>query len=135
MKEWRIKRHEESCFPTAVFFCLFVFKKSKEHVDFQSCQCLRTVGLCTLQTTVTGFSSHPLQEYFDLLSNFSAKQLKVQHRNSITRFVCHYCYKTVQIVLTFLFPGEDVSGGGVLVMFSGLEPQLDGDDPLILLYG
>lgn len=40
-----------------------------------------------------------------------------------------------KLVLTFLPPGEDVSGGGVLVMFSGLEPQLEGDDPLILKYG
>lgn len=38
----------------------------------------------------------------------------------------------VKLALTFLPPGEDVSGGGVLVMFSGLEPQLEGDDPLIL---
>lgn len=38
----------------------------------------------------------------------------------------------VMFILTFLPPGEDVSGGGVLVMFSGLEPQLEGDDPLIL---
>lgn len=36
------------------------------------------------------------------------------------------------LVLTFFPPGEDVSGGGVLVMFRGLEPQLEGDDPLIL---
>lgn len=42
---------------------------------------------------------------------------------------------SVKLVLTFLLPGEEVSGGGVLVMFSGLEPQLDGDDPLILSYG
>lgn len=36
-------------------------------------------------------------------------------------------------MLTFLPPGDDVSGGGVLlVMFSGLEPQLDGDEPRIL---
>lgn len=41
----------------------------------------------------------------------------------------------VKLVLTFLPPGEDVSGGGVLVMFRGLEPQLEGDDPLILKYG
>ena len=33
---------------------------------------------------------------------------------------------------TFLPPGEEASGGGVLVMFNGLEPQLEGDDPLIL---
>ena len=32
----------------------------------------------------------------------------------------------------FLPPGEEASGGGVLVMFNGLEPQLEGDDPLIL---
>lgn len=36
-------------------------------------------------------------------------------------------------MLTFLPPGDEASGGGVLVMFSGLEPQLEGDDPLILL--
>lgn len=35
--------------------------------------------------------------------------------------------------LTFLPPGEEVSGGGVLVMFNGLEPQLEGEEPLILL--
>lgn len=34
--------------------------------------------------------------------------------------------------LTFLPPGEEASGGGVLVMFSGLEPQLEGEDPRIL---
>ena len=33
---------------------------------------------------------------------------------------------------TFLPPGEEASGGGVLVMFNGLESQLEGDDPLIL---
>ena len=33
---------------------------------------------------------------------------------------------------TFLPPGEEASGGGVLVMFNGLEPQLEGDDTLIL---
>lgn len=33
----------------------------------------------------------------------------------------------------FLPPGEDVSGGGVLLeMLRGLETQLDGDEPLIL---
>lgn len=42
---------------------------------------------------------------------------------------------STKLVLTFLLPGEEASGGGVLVMFSGLEPQLDGDDPLILSYG
>ena len=36
------------------------------------------------------------------------------------------------LCLTFLPPGEHVSGGGVLVMFRGLEPQLEGDDPRIL---
>lgn len=36
------------------------------------------------------------------------------------------------ISLTFLPPGEEASGGGVLVIFNGLEPQLEGDDPLIL---
>ena len=36
-------------------------------------------------------------------------------------------------MLTFLPAGEEASGGGVLVMFSGLEPQLEGDDPLTLL--
>lgn len=40
-----------------------------------------------------------------------------------------------KVVLTFFPPGEDVSGGGVLVMFRGLEPQLEGDDPLILKHG
>lgn len=34
--------------------------------------------------------------------------------------------------LTFFPPGEQVSGGGVLVMFRGLEPQLEGDEPRIL---
>lgn len=33
---------------------------------------------------------------------------------------------------TFLPPGEQVSGGGVLVMFRGLEPQLEGEEPRIL---
>ena len=33
---------------------------------------------------------------------------------------------------TFLPPGDEASGGGVRVMFNGLEPQLEGDDPLIL---
>lgn len=36
--------------------------------------------------------------------------------------------------LTFLPPGDEVSGGGVLVMFKGLEPQLEGEDPRILLH-
>lgn len=35
--------------------------------------------------------------------------------------------------VTFLPPGEQVSGGGVLVMFSGLEPQLEGEEPRILI--
>lgn len=34
--------------------------------------------------------------------------------------------------LTFLPTGEEVSGGGVLVMFNGLEPQLEGEEPRIL---
>lgn len=37
-----------------------------------------------------------------------------------------------RFALTFLPPGEQVSGGGVLVILSGLEPQLDGDEPRIL---
>lgn len=36
--------------------------------------------------------------------------------------------------LTFFPPGDEVSGGGVLVMFNGLEPQLEGEDPRILLH-
>lgn len=35
--------------------------------------------------------------------------------------------------VTFLPPGEQVSGGGVLVMFRGLEPQLEGEEPRILI--
>lgn len=35
--------------------------------------------------------------------------------------------------VTFFPPGEQVSGGGVLVMFRGLEPQLDGEEPRILM--
>lgn len=35
--------------------------------------------------------------------------------------------------VTFLPPGEQVSGGGVLVMFKGLEPQLEGEEPRILI--
>ena len=35
--------------------------------------------------------------------------------------------------VTFLPPGEQVSGGGVLVIFRGLEPQLEGDEPRILM--
>lgn len=34
--------------------------------------------------------------------------------------------------LTFLPPGEQVSGGGVAVIFKGLEPQLEGEEPRIL---
>lgn len=34
---------------------------------------------------------------------------------------------------TFLPPGEQVSGGGVLVIFKGLEPQLEGEEPRILM--
>lgn len=104
-------------------------------MDFKSCQCLRTTGLCTLGTTVKGFWP---PEYLDLLSDFSAKQPGgVQHHGSF--YKCDLMLLAtaatrlfVKLVLTFLPPGEDVSGGGVLVMFSGLEPQLEGDDPLIL---
>lgn len=39
----------------------------------------------------------------------------------------------VGLGVTFLPPGEQVSGGGVLVMFKGLEPQLEGEEPRILL--
>lgn len=38
----------------------------------------------------------------------------------------------VCVCLTFLPPREQVSGGGVLVMFRGLEPQLEGEEPRIL---
>lgn len=38
----------------------------------------------------------------------------------------------VPLCFTFLPPGEQVSGGGVLVIFRGLEPQLEGDEPRIL---
>lgn len=34
--------------------------------------------------------------------------------------------------ITFFPPGEQVSGGGVLVMFRGLELQLEGEEPRIL---
>lgn len=37
--------------------------------------------------------------------------------------------------VTFLLPGEQVSGGGVVVMFKGLELQLEGEEPRILLKG
>lgn len=40
--------------------------------------------------------------------------------------------KNNRVPLTFLPPGEQVSGGGVLVILSGLDPQLDGDEPRIL---
>lgn len=39
----------------------------------------------------------------------------------------------VNVCVTFLPPGEQVSGGGVLVMFRGLEPQLEGEEPRILI--
>lgn len=39
----------------------------------------------------------------------------------------------VFVCVTFLPPGEQVSGGGVLVMFKGLEPQLEGEEPRILI--
>lgn len=41
----------------------------------------------------------------------------------------------VCVCVTFLPPGEQVSGGGVLVMFRGLEPQLEGEEPRILIEG
>lgn len=41
--------------------------------------------------------------------------------------------KVCVCVCTFLPPGEHVSGGGVLVMFRGLEPQLEGEEPRILV--
>ena len=55
-------------------------------------------------------------------------------------FVWCWCSSGVCVVLelqstlplTFFPPGEQVSGGGVLVMFRGLEPQLEGDEPRIL---
>lgn len=37
------------------------------------------------------------------------------------------------VCVTFLPPGEQVSGGGVLVIFRGLEPQLEGEEPRILI--
>lgn len=39
----------------------------------------------------------------------------------------------VCVCVTFLPPGEQVSGGGVLVIFRGLEPQLEGEEPRILI--
>lgn len=51
---------------------------------------------------------------------------------SLSTAPCPGCPRLGEASLTFFPPGEDVSGGGVLVMFRGLEPQLDGDDPLIL---
>lgn len=45
----------------------------------------------------------------------------------------HKCAATASWGVTFLPPGEQVSGGGVLVMFRGLEPQLEGEDPRILI--
>lgn len=98
---------------------------STGQVDFKSCQCLETTGLCSWGTTVKG--SPPSSQLFNILFNFisvisSCLPLPLQRL-------------LVKLVRTFLPPGEDVSGGGVLVIFSGLEPQLEGDDPLILKYG
>lgn len=39
----------------------------------------------------------------------------------------------MSVGVTFLPPGEQVSGGGVLVIFRGLEPQLEGEEPRILI--
>lgn len=47
-------------------------------------------------------------------------------------FPCVSVCVCVSVVFTFLPPGEQESGGGVLVLFRGLEPQLEGDEPRIL---
>lgn len=47
-------------------------------------------------------------------------------------FFGFYIAATLCVCVTFLPPGEQVSGGGVLVMFKGLEPQLEGEEPRIL---
>ena len=50
----------------------------------------------------------------------------------VTHNCCVCVCVCVCVSVTFFPPGEQVSGGGVLVMFRGLEPQLEGEEPRIL---
>lgn len=73
-------------------------------MDFKSCQCLRTTGLCTLGTTVKGFWP---PEYLDLLSDLFSQAAR---RSSTPRVILsvwshvtrHRCHKTVCKACSYL---------------------------------
>lgn len=102
----------------------------KGQVSVKRCWCLGAAARCPSGRAVQGCDRHSA-----LLGPFpspaqSSLELLPGHKSHIP---CPDCPQTGgKLVLTFFPPGEDVSGGGVLVMFRGLEPQLEGDEPLIL---